>query len=36
LENPDYSSKKTLVVFPDSGDRYLSTGIFQMSAGASS
>jgi len=36
LENPDYSSKKTLVIFPDSGDRYLSTGIFRTPAGASS
>lgn len=36
LENPDYSPKKTLVIFPDSGDRYLSTGIFQAPDGASS
>jgi len=36
LENPDYSSKKTLVIFPDSGDRYLSTGIFQTPDGTPS
>jgi len=36
LESPDYSSKKTLVVFPDSGDRYLSTEIFRTPAGVSS